>query len=60
MFRENNIKVIRLGLHSGGNVDEGYLAGAYHPAFRELCEGKIYLKKCSPSCQSCLRICRML
>ena len=33
------------GLHSGGNVDEGYIAGAYHPAFRELCEGKIYLDK---------------
>ena len=45
MFHENGIKVIRLGLHSGGNVDEGYLAGAYHPAFRELCEGRIYLKK---------------
>ena len=23
MFRENNIKVIRLGLHSGGNVEDG-------------------------------------
>lgn len=45
MFSENGIKVIRLGLHSGGNVDEGYIAGAYHPAFRELCEGEIYLKK---------------
>lgn len=45
MFNDNNIKVIRLGLHSGGNVDEGYLAGAYHPAFRELCESRIYLKK---------------
>ena len=45
MFRENGIKVIRLGLHSGGNVEDGYLAGAYHPAFRELCEGEIYLKK---------------
>lgn len=45
MFEENNIKVIRLGLHSGGNVDEGYLAGAYHPAFRELCESRIFLKK---------------
>lgn len=45
MFHENNIKVIRLGLHSGGNVEEGYLAGAYHPAFRELCEGEIYLDK---------------
>lgn len=45
MFKENNIRVIRLGLHSGGNVDEGYIAGAYHPAFRELCEGQIYLEK---------------
>jgi histone acetyltransferase (RNA polymerase elongator complex component) len=44
-FYENNIKVIRLGLHSGGNVEEGYLAGPYHPAFGELCESKIYLKK---------------
>ena len=45
MFNENNIKVIRLGLHSGGNVEDGYLAGAYHPAFRELCESRIYLRK---------------
>lgn len=45
LFKNNNIKVIRLGLHSGGNVEDGYLAGAYHPAFRELCEGEIYLEK---------------
>lgn len=45
MFNENNIKVIRLGLHSGGNVTEGYLSGPYHPAFGELCESEIYLKK---------------
>ncbi|MBQ6935244.1 MAG: radical SAM protein [Clostridia bacterium] len=44
MFYENNIKVIRLGLHSGGNVHEGYLSGPYHPAFGELCESEIYLK----------------
>lgn len=44
-FYENNVKVIRLGLHSGGNVEEGYLAGPYHPAFGELCESKIYLHK---------------
>lgn len=43
MFHDNNINVIRLGLHSGGNVEEGYLAGPYHPAFRELCESEIYL-----------------
>ena len=45
MFHENNIKVIRVGLHSGGNVEEGYVAGAYHPAFREICESRIYLRK---------------
>ncbi len=44
-FYENNITVIRLGLHSGGNVEEGYLAGPYHPAFGELCESEIYLSK---------------
>lgn len=42
-FYDNNITVIRLGLHSGGNVEEGYLAGPYHPAFGELCQSAIYL-----------------
>lgn len=45
MFNAANIRVIRLGLHSGGNVEDGFVAGAYHPAFRELCESRIYLKK---------------
>ncbi len=44
-FNANNIKVIRLGLHSGGSVEDDFIAGVYHPAFRELCEGKIYLRK---------------
>lgn len=44
MFNNANINVIRLGLHSGGNVDDGYVAGAYHPAFRELCENRIFLR----------------
>ncbi len=44
MFRKENIKVIRLGLHSGGNVDEGFVAGCYHPALRELCESRIYFE----------------
>lgn len=44
-FYENNIRVIRLGLHSGGNVEEGFVAGPYHPAFGELCESGIYLEK---------------
>ncbi|MCM1544560.1 MAG: radical SAM protein [Ruminococcus sp.] len=45
MFNDAGVKVIRLGLHSGGGVEKGYLAGAYHPAFRELCESRIYLDK---------------
>ncbi len=44
-FYDNNIKVIRLGLHSGGNVEEGFIAGPYHPAFGELSESEIYLKE---------------
>ncbi len=43
MFHDSNIKVIRLGLHSGGDVDENFVAGVFHPAFRELCESRIYL-----------------
>lgn len=42
MFEKAGIRVIRLGLHSGGSVEGGYLAGAYHPALREMCEGHIY------------------
>lgn len=42
---EAGVPVIRLGLHSGGGVEDEYLAGAYHPALRELCENRIYLKK---------------
>ena len=45
MFCEENIKVIRLGLHSGGNVEDGFVAGAYHPALRELAESEIYKTK---------------
>ena len=43
MFENAGIKVIRVGLHSGGGVEGEYIAGAYHPALRELCEGRIYL-----------------
>ncbi len=42
MFENAGIKIIRVGLHSGGNVGEDYAGGAYHPALRELCEGRIY------------------
>ena len=42
MFENAGIKVIRVGLHSGGNVEEDYVGGAYHPALREICESRIY------------------
>ena len=42
MFTQGGVKVIRLGLHSGGGVEENYVAGAYHPAFREKCESRLY------------------
>ena len=45
MFEENNIKVIKIGLHSSETVESDMVGGAYHPAFRELCEGYIYLQK---------------
>ena len=44
-FDEAGIKVIRTGLHSGGDVEGEFVAGAYHPAFKEICESKIYLRK---------------
>lgn len=43
MFTDAGIKVIRLGLHS---IEESaYLAGPWHPAFSELCQSQIMLKK---------------
>ena len=45
LFEKENIRVIKLGLHSSETVEGDMVGGAYHPAFRELCEGHIYLKK---------------
>lgn len=44
-FEGSGIQIIRMGLHSGGGVTEGYVAGPYHPAFRELCESELYLSR---------------
>lgn len=45
LFARHGIRVIRLGLHASPDVENNYLAGAYHPAFRELCEGRNYLRR---------------
>ncbi|MBC8569257.1 elongator complex protein 3 [Zongyangia hominis] len=42
LFEGRGIPVIRLGLHASPELEEKILAGFYHPAFRELCEGRIY------------------
>ncbi len=43
-FRENNIDVIRLGLHSSEDLqdEKNMVAGPYHPAFGEIVESLIY------------------
>lgn len=44
-FESKNIKVIKLGLHASETLGSGYIAGPYHPAFRELCESRVFLNK---------------
>lgn len=41
-FDENGIEVIKCGLHASEFVEKDMIGGFYHPAFRELCEGRIY------------------
>lgn len=41
IFEKKGISVIRLGLHDSDSLRENMAAGAYHPAFRELCESEI-------------------
>ena len=43
MFEQNNIEVIRLGLHYSEELIGSMECGNYHPAFRELCESRIML-----------------
>ncbi|MBP0980631.1 MAG: radical SAM protein [Oscillospiraceae bacterium] len=47
MFMEKapDTKIIRVGLHTSKELEENLLAGPYHPAFRELCESRIMLKR---------------
>jgi histone acetyltransferase (RNA polymerase elongator complex component) len=42
MFESANIKVIRLGLHYSDSLVNESLGNNYHPAFKELCEAKIF------------------
>ena len=42
MFEREGISIIRLGLHYSDSLVSESLGGNYHPAFKELCESKIF------------------
>lgn len=42
---EQGIPVIRLGLHAEEGMMRHCIAGPWHPAFRELCESRIFFEK---------------
>ncbi len=44
MFEKAGIKIIRVGLHDSETLRNNMLGGAFHPAFRELCEAQIYFE----------------
>ena len=44
-FEAAGIRLIKVGLHASDDVEEKMTGGIYHPAFRELCESRIYRKK---------------
>ncbi len=42
MFENADIKIIRLGLHYSDSLAENSVCDNYHPAFKELCENRIF------------------
>lgn len=42
MFTKKNINIIRLGLHYSESLIQNSLGDNYHPAFKELCESRIF------------------
>lgn len=48
LFEEADIPLIRVGLHPSAELEQTLLAGPFHPAFRELCEGRLMLGRLLP------------
>ncbi|KAF5030497.1 hypothetical protein DSECCO2_637510 [anaerobic digester metagenome] len=48
MFENADIRIIRVGLHPSGELEQKLVAGPYHPAFRELCESRLMLGRLMP------------
>lgn len=44
-FKAENIRLIRLGLHYSESLEKNSLGNNYHPAFKELCENKIFFDR---------------
>lgn len=44
-FMDEGIRIIKVGLHASEFVAGNALGGYYHPAFRELCESRIYRRR---------------
>ncbi len=44
-FEERGIAVIRVGLHASADIERDFVAGAYHPAMREMSESRIFLRR---------------
>lgn len=42
-FEQNDIRVIRMGLHASDDVEREMLGGVYHPSFREIVESRLML-----------------
>lgn len=47
VFKNNGVKVLRIGLHSGTELNSGdeIACGYYHPAMGELVEGELYYRE---------------
>lgn len=45
LFEENKIKVIRVGLHYRESLEKNIVYNNYHPAFKELCENRIFRER---------------
>ena len=42
IYMDEEIQIIKVGLHASEFVEADKIGGYYHPAFRELCESEIY------------------
>lgn len=50
---KRGIRVIKCGLHASEFVEQDMVGGFYHPAFRELCESRIYLRRIEKLAEGC-------